>query len=359
MVNGESWKLQRKLAHNIFTNKSRAEMFPVYEKCTENLFKVLDAACDSNIPVDIQTLFKQFTLDTFGEIGFGYSINSLISPIPFSSSMDWLLCETDERYFDPTRKYWNKNEWERNLHNCLSFVDKVITERRKTGFEGKSDYLSHLLRMEAQGECEALSNQFLRDQLTNFFIAGRDTTAVLLMWSSYFIGLNPDVERELREEVDNVLGGKKNEFSNSRELKFMQKVMDESLRLYPPAVPINTKVVFKDCELPSGIKVNKGQHVGINVCVVHRLPEYWGEDSLEFKPHRWDTPLKHPYQFIPFQRGSRSCLGMNMAYEEAKYVMCSLLQRYNWKLVADQNVTYKITAILTAKNGIQMKFARK
>lgn len=213
--------------------------------------------------------------------------------------------------------------------------------------------------MEAEGECEPLSNQFLRDQLTNFFIAGRDTTAVLLMWSSYFLSQNPEVEKELRAEVDEVLAGKKNEFSNSREFKFMQKVMDESLRLYPPAVPFNTKVVCKDCELPNGVRVKKGQHIGVNVCVVHRLPEYWGEDALEFKPHRWDSPLKHPYQFIPFQRGSRSCLGMNMAYEEAKYVMSSLLQRYSWSLVEGQTVAYKVTAILTARNGIQMNFSRK
>jgi len=360
MSNGQNWKVQRTLAHPIFTNQSRADMYPVYQKCVQDLFQVLDESIRSGTPLEIQDMMKRVTLDTFGIIGFGHEIGCVRKPIPFSKAFDWILIETDNRFFDPTRKFWNSSAFSKNQEILFNFVHDLIKARRKEGFEGRTDYLSHLLRMEHEGRCEPLSEKFLRDQLLNFFLAGRDTTAMLLTWTMWLLSLHPEVEARVRAEVETVLHGEPANISTTKELKFMQKVFDESMRLYPPAVAINSKYVARDDILPNGIKVKQGQMVTIPVGALHRLEKYWGPDVLEFNPDRFDKPLQHPYQFIPFQKGSRQCLGMNMAYEEAKVILSMIIQEgYKWKLAPGQpDVTYRMTAILGTKDGVQMNFSK-
>jgi len=144
----------------------------------------------------------------------------------------------------------------------------------------------------------------------------------------------------------------------AKNLKYLQMVLDESLRLLPPAVPFNAKYATRDAVLPNGAKVKKGNTITYSPYFVHRLKEYWGDDSEEFCPSRWENPglIKHPYQFVPFQKGPRICLGMNMAYEEAKCCLVMMFQNgIHFKLVPNQKLTYMSSAVLFSKYGMFME----
>jgi len=237
------------------------------------------------------------------------------------------------------------------------FVYKIIRERTEEGFEEKSDFLSRLLRMKKREE-DVITNKLVRDQLMNFFLAGRDTTAVLIAWTCYLLAKHPDVEKKLREEILSVVGQEKPTMKHTKQLKFLQMVIEESLRLYPPAVPSNVKLVTRDTVLPNGARVKKGDNIAYSPYIVHRLKEYWGDDSEEFRPSRWENPdiIKHPYQFVPFQKGPRICLGMNMAYEEAKCCLIMMFQNgIHFKLVPNQKITLLPNAILSSEGGIWME----
>jgi len=95
--------------------------------------------------------------------------------------------------------------------------------------------------------------------------------------------------------------------------------------------------------------------VAINIFALHRLEEYWGENAKDFYPERWEVPLKHNFQFLPFQEGPRICLGMNMAYEEAKVVIAMVLKAgYRLRLAPGEDASYVPSIVLPAKSGMRM-----
>uniref|UniRef100_A0A6B2L364 Cytochrome P450 n=1 Tax=Arcella intermedia TaxID=1963864 RepID=A0A6B2L364_9EUKA len=359
LSNGEAWNFQRNLAKPIFHLPSRTDMFETYHKAASHLLQVLDLAVTSGETIELQQLFKRFTLDTFSQIGFGYPLNSLLHPVQFSSSFDWIFKEVDNRMKFPWRRVTKEKEWRYHVGVIEEFIMGLIAERRKEGWEGKKDFLSRLLEMEAQKEITGVTEKFLKDQVMNFMIAGRDTTAVLLAATFYFLLQSPECEEKVAREIEEVVGKEVVTMNHTKELRYLKNVLDEALRLFPPAVPVNSRICLKDVVLPNKVKIRKGGYVSYSPFVVHRLKEFWGEDADEFKPERWEDKdiLKHPYQFVPFQKGPRQCLGMNMAYEEAKCCIAILYQSgFRFKLLNKENpLLHNMAAILTARNGINVK----
>lgn len=101
MVNGEKWKMQRKLAKPIFTIQSIKQMIPIFDKHGTVLMDIIAASVTSGAPFEMQDLFKRYTLDTIGEIGFGVQIGSLLQPLPFSRAFDWVQEEVTRQFLMP------------------------------------------------------------------------------------------------------------------------------------------------------------------------------------------------------------------------------------------------------------------
>eukprot|EP01124_Arcella_intermedia_P020055 TRINITY_DN2747_c0_g1_i1.p1 TRINITY_DN2747_c0_g1~~TRINITY_DN2747_c0_g1_i1.p1 ORF type:complete len:496 (-),score=135.39 TRINITY_DN2747_c0_g1_i1:24-1511(-) len=358
LSNGESWAHQRNLAKPIFSVSSRQEMFDVYHKCAKNLVAILNEEVKNKTTIELQQLFKRFTLDTFCEIGFGCTINSLKKPIEFSTTFDWLLKEVDDRLIFPWRKVFFAATWKEHIDKIEQFITGIIEERKREGWKGKGDFLSVLLEMEEKKEITGVTPKFLRDQVINFTIAGRDTTAVLLSATFYYLALHPDVDQKVRREIEEIVGNEEVTMQHTKELKYLQNVLNESLRLFPPAVPFNSRITTRPVVLPNGARLPQGTQVVYSPYCVHRLKEYWGEDAEQFVPERWEKPdiLKHPYQYVPFQKGPRICLGMNMAHEEAKACISILYQNgFKFELVAPKGpMMYTGVAIMLSKEGILM-----
>jgi len=266
-----------------------------------------------------------------------------------------LLDEIERLIYNPLRNFTAASTWKKCVKTVNDFVYKVIQDRRKEGFQGKSDFLSTILSLEASGEIQT-SDAYLRDELTSFFLAGRDTTALLLTYTHYLLAENPHVEKKMIDEIHTVLNGERADINNIKLLKYTRMVVDESLRFYPPAVPLNSKQSTKDITLPNKTKVHRGQYLRYSPYVLHRLPEYWGDDANEFIPERWEKPLKHPYQFLPFQKGPRMCLGIMMAYEEVMSCIVRLVQNgIRFSYVGKKPLKLTITAVLSLKEGLPMK----
>uniref|UniRef100_A0A6B2L9E9 Cytochrome P450 n=1 Tax=Arcella intermedia TaxID=1963864 RepID=A0A6B2L9E9_9EUKA len=332
-------------------------MYPVYNQCARNLVSLLDKHSQTQEPIELQELFKRFTLDTFSSIGFGYPMSSLLHPVPFSQTFDWLLEEVNARWRFPWRKLTLQWLWKAKLEELDLFVLSLIEERRKMGWQGKADFLSKLLELEANKEIDEVTPNFLRDQVVNFLLAGRDTTAILLAATIYYLSFHPDVEAKVRREVEEVVGEEEVGMRHTGRLKYLGNVLDEVLRVFPPAVPFNHRYVTKDVVLPNGACLPKGVMVMYSPYTLHRLKEYWGEDAEEFKPERWEKEdlFKHPYQYVPFQKGPRICLGMKMAIEEAKTCISIIYQHgFKFSLVSPppDKINFLANAILSANNGI-------
>jgi cytochrome P450 len=161
---------------------------------------------------------------------------------------------------------------------------------------------------------------------TDFFkallLAGRETTAALLSWIFVLLATNPRVFNKLRtivlEDFGSAESGKKVDFASIKSCRYLQHVISETLRLYPP-VPLNNRQAVRDTILPVGggadgerpVAVRKGQIVGFTVYWMHRRPDLWGEDADQFRPERFDG-RKLDWSFLPFSGGPRICLGRKL-----------------------------------------------
>lgn len=173
----------------------------------------------------------------------------------------------------------------------------------------------------------------LRSELLNVLLAGRDTTAGLLSNTWHVLARRPDVWAKLQAEID-VLNGERPDYAQIKEMKYLRYVLNESLRLMP-VVPGNNRVAVRDTVLPLGggkdgkspLFVPKGEIVAYNVWAMHRRQDFYGPDSMEFKPERWEH-LRPGWEYLPFNGGPRICIGQQFALLEASYTTIRLMQQF-------------------------------
>eukprot|EP01100_Stratorugosa_tubuloviscum_P011929 TRINITY_DN543_c2_g1_i1.p1 TRINITY_DN543_c2_g1~~TRINITY_DN543_c2_g1_i1.p1 ORF type:complete len:486 (-),score=166.23 TRINITY_DN543_c2_g1_i1:101-1558(-) len=359
-VDGQLWKTQRQTASHMFKVRTLKEMVLVFNKHANLLINKYEEISKNSTKsiIDIQDFFHRFTLDSIGEIAFGININSLEKNVDFSKAFDLAQELTEHRFYSP---FWRWMPSERKLKQAIKILNKfsleIISQRKKdTNLNDRNDLLSRFMLMRDEND-QPYNDEYLRDLVLNFIIAGRDTTAQLLTWTCYMLSQHPNVKHKLIEEINEKIGNQIPDYENTKDLKYTKAVLDEILRLFPP-VPADPKMSIKDDTLPNGFFVPKGTLVIWSAYVLGRLPQYWGEDVDQFNPERWLDPERaqkiKPYQFIPFQAGPRICLGQNMAYLEAKILLCHLLRKIKFELVPNQKITYKKAITMPALNGIKM-----
>jgi len=219
---------------------------------------------------------------------------------------------------------------------------------------GRVDLLSKFLSAKSNDGKLEFDDQYLLDVLKNFLIAGRDTTAVCLSWTFYLLTQHPDVERKVLDEIHTVVGENPEDitYENLNKLKYMRQVIDESLRLYPP-VPYDERTTVNEDILPSGYVIPANTTVVYSAYAAHRLHDYY-KDPTTFNPDRWTTDSIKPFSFVAFHGGPRICLGQNMAYQEVKVAMCTILQRFTFERADNSPVTYKLSLTMPIKNGLKV-----
>ena len=153
----------------------------------------------------------------------------------------------------------------------------------------------------------------LRDQVVTLFFAGFETTGTALAWTWLLLSENPDAERALHEELDQVLGGRAPATTTSRHSSYTGQAVEESLRLYPPVYSM-TRDAAADDQM-GGRRISEGDNLVIPIHALHRMPDYW-EDPDAFCPERFAPDRLSREQrkaYIPFSAGQRKCMGANFA----------------------------------------------
>ncbi|CAG8973096.1 hypothetical protein HYALB_00007573 [Hymenoscyphus albidus] len=175
----------------------------------------------------------------------------------------------------------------------------------------------------------------LRDQLVAVLLAGRDTTASTLSWTFYELARNPSVVKKLRQEIIDRVGlNRAPTYDDLKNMKYLQNVMHETLRLYP-SVPFNVRLALRDTTLPRGggpdglspIGILKDTPIGYSSIIMHRRADLT-PDVLSFRPERWESWQPRPWQYIPFNGGPRICIGQQFALTEMGYTLVRILQRF-------------------------------
>ena len=240
----------------------------------------------------------------------------------------------------------------RAMRRLDHFVYQVIAERRASDAD-TGDIISLLLAARDE-DGSALNDRQVRDEVMTILLAGHETTANLLTWALYLLSCHAEVREKLLGELTTVLAGRPPTIEDLAHLSYLEMVINETLRLYPPAWTILRRA-SEPVEIDD-TRVSAGDIIWLSQWVIHRMPEYF-PDPQAFKPERFDLQqgMKHEqYAFFPFGGGPRLCLGRTFAYMEARIVLAMLLQRYSPVLVDGFRVEPRPLITLRPRHGMQM-----
>ncbi|HEX7199402.1 MAG TPA: cytochrome P450, partial [Dongiaceae bacterium] len=233
-------------------------------------------------------------------------------------------------------------------------VNGMIAERHRSGEVEKDDLLSMLMSARDPQTGEGMSDPQLRDEVMTIFLAGHETTANALSWTWYLLAQHPQAEGKLHQELDRVLGGRAPRFADLAELKWTRMVIEEAMRLYPPAHAIARRAIGADCI--GGVRVPAGASVSISMYVTHRNPHLW-PDPERFDPERFAPAAvagRHRFAYLPFGGGPRICIGSGFAMAEAQVILATVAQRYRLRLAGDHAVEPIGLVTLRPKNGLRV-----
>jgi cytochrome P450 len=180
---------------------------------------------------------------------------------------------------------------------------------------------------------EMMSERQVRDELMTMLLAGHETSGIALTWAWYLLSQHPEVERRLHTELDTVLGERTPSYDDLAQLRYTRMVIEETLRLYPPAWGIARQCIAPD-EI-RGYEIPNGAQLMVSQYVTHRHPDFW-ERPEAFEPERFrpECAAERPkFAYYPFGGGPRLCIGNQFALMEMQVILATLAQRYQLSLV--------------------------
>jgi cytochrome P450 len=232
-----------------------------------------------------------------------------------------------------------------------NFVYNLIAQHRAEG-QDVGDVLSMLLQ--AQDEGHAMTDQQVHDQVLTFIAAGHDTAQNTLSWTFYLLSQHPQVYEKLLAQIHSVLNGRAPTIADLTELPYLEWVINESWRVYPP-VWLQGRRAIEDFEL-DGYRIPAGTVLLLSQWILHNLPDIWGDPEV-FRPERWDSAQAQKVPqgaYFPFGAGPRMCIGMPFAQLETKLLLATILQHYTPRLAPGFHVVLQPRITLRPKYGMRM-----
>ena len=248
---------------------------------------------------------------------------------------------------------WRKMTASRQVLDEIVFAE--VARRRADPDPARQDILSLLVGARGEGG-EAFTDREIRDQLMTLMFAGHDTSTSTVAFMLHELARHPDVVAKLHEEQDRVLGGESPTVEQlEREMPYLEMVLDEVLRLYPPAW-IGPRRAVREFEF-GGYTVPRGAYVNYCSWASHRIPEVF-PDPEAFIPERFTRERKAQLQrgaYVPFGGGSRICIGKRFGQTEVKLVATMLLQRLRLDALPGRTMTIRQMPTLSPRGGLRMR----
>jgi cytochrome P450 len=347
---GESWLRQRRLAQPAFHRDRVAG----YAKIMTSYASEMLDGWNADEPFDIHQQMMQLTLRIVVRALFSVepeqigAISTAMNIMMRNSTGIRLLLPPIARYL-PTPGMIGFRRAVRELDQA---VYRIIAARRKD--ERDSGDLLSMLMQARDEDGGRMNDKQLRDEVMTFLLAGHETTALTLSWTWHLLAQHAAVEDQLQAELERVLGGRAPEFSDLPALAFTERVIKESMRLYPPAWSL-ARTVVSGFEL-RGYQIPAGANVVMSQWIMHRDPRYFA-DPEKFHPDRWlpERAQKLPrFAYFPFGGGPRQCIGNSFAMMEATILLATIAQRFRLRATSDEEIVPIPSFTLRPKSGIEM-----
>jgi len=348
---GDFWRRQRRLAQPAFHRSRTNEYSPVMVECALERMRNWRGGETRNIAEEMMKLTLEVAVRTL----FGTSLAGDSDSI--GKAMTFLM----RHYLRRARTPWRVPEkWptlanrraRREVEYMDSLIYGIISERKKDT-RPRNDLLS-LLMSAMHEDGSQMSERQVRDESMTLFVAGHETTALSLAWTWYLLGENPAAESRLAEELRSALAGRPAGVSDLEKLPYLNAVVHESLRLYPPAF-IMARMNVENITL-GGYEIPPRTTLLASQWVMHRDPRFF-EQPEQFLPERWLDGLEDrlpPGVYFPFGDGPRRCIGQGFAQLETALVIAAIAQKFRFRLRRGFPVVPEPLVTLRPKYGIEM-----
>jgi cytochrome P450 len=351
----EFWLRQRRIAQPAFHRQRVAELAGVMAKAARETADEWQSIASDGRPVDISDEMMRFTRTVVLRALLGGDLG------PFASKIDQAWVVINEHVGN---SFWSLGIAERfQRAKARQFdearfvlrqaVEYVINERRRRPTDS-ADLLSMLMGARDEETGESMTDEQLRVEVTTFLLAGQETTSLALTWTWFLLSQHPSARQRLEHEIDTVLGDRPPEYSDLAHLPYSRMVVDEAMRLYPPAWGFSRQALGDDTL--GGFHLPRGWLAFVVPYVLHRLPQYW-KDPEAFEPERFspERSVDRPkFVYIPFGAGPRQCIGNQFALIEAQLSVATLAQRYRLQLVPGHRVEPWPLITLRPRHGMPM-----
>ena len=352
---GEFWLRQRRLMQPTFHHRHVAAFGTMMIDATHALLDRWEAHADSQRPIDIMQEMSRLTLDIVSQALFS-------APADYDAGVAQAIATLAEDigyrfavpFYPPPRVPTPRNLRHRAALAALDAAIYGIIAARRRGDTGGDDLLGLLMSVRDEDTGQGMNDQQLRDEAITLFVAGHETTAVALAWVWHMLAAHPDVAERVRAEQANVLGDRAPAAADLPKLSYARMVIDETMRLYPPAWITNRQAIADDevC----GYRIPAGAIVMISTYVMHHHPAYW-ENPDAFEPERFapERAAGRPhYAYFPFGGGPRQCIGKGLALMEAQLILATVIQRFRLRHLPGHAVEPQALVTLRPRGGLPM-----
>lgn len=358
---GETWRRHRRIMAPSFDRRSIVGYAPLMTDVAADLITRWDALPDG-AETDVAAVMMHVTLHIISRAMFSSDSDEIVDIV--AAGVEHYQANMRPTLFDllslpdflaRRRRHWQARDY---LGEFNRAVDRLIAARSNAD-QQPEDLLARLIAARDEETGGGMSAAEVRDQVVTIFMAGHETTAVALTWTWYLLSQHPAAEAKLHAELDSVLGSRPPRHDDLANLPYTRMVIEESMRLYPPAHTLARQAIAADEVLRS--RVPAGATVLIVPWLLHRKSAIWPQPD-RFVPERFSaerTAARPRFAYIPFGAGPRICIGAAFAMTEAMLILAMIAQRYRLHLKPGHPVEPQGLITLRARHGMRMNLQRR
>jgi len=357
---GDFWRKQRRLMQPGF-HKERLTSFGqiMTDACREMLDQWRKLPDGSE--VNVSKHMMEMTLKTVCRAMFSTDVGQAMEVV--SREFDVANELMNSRIVNPTTlPLWMptpRNLRERKSYEAIKAVVADVIDQRRRATERHDDLLAMLMETEDADTGERMTDQQVQDEVITMFLAGHETTAVALAWLFHALDQNPKVEQLAAKEAKDVLQGRTPNLGDLRNLTYIRMVIDETLRLYPPAWLIGRHSLEED--QIGGFRIPPKSNCMIPVYHIHRDQRFW-DDPEQFRPERFspeNAEKRHKFVYFPFGGGPRLCIGNSFALMEMQLSVAMMLQEFKLSKLPAQEIALEPLITLRQTPHLRMLISRR
>ncbi len=339
---GEVWRKQRRLMQPAFHHTRLEPLDAMIAEATDAMLERWRDFEKRAQPVDVAREMAALTLTVTTRALFGVNLGDEVLQVGELVNNSIALLEKPS---DPRLK--------QAIQGLNVIVERIIRSR-KQDFSDGGDLLSSMILARDSETGEGMTDEQLRNQIMTLMLAGYDTTASSLTWTWYLLSQNPGASQRLLAEVRGILGERAPRYSDLKDLPYARMVLDESLRLFPPAWTLGRRALGED-EI-GGYYIAPGSVLAICIYTLHRHPAFW-KDPQAFEPERFSSENsagRHRFAYVPFGAGPRQCIGNAFGLMEASLIIAGIARRYQLQLAPGTEVRPEAVFVLRPARDLLM-----